>query len=200
MRSDGFGYPVSSEAIRIARRLAAAERTSSLETKAQFSAATYESLSMVALGDTISYLKEQASSATDATTEVQPEEILKHYRSILTKKLNRAKMDLFRHIPCHIFHSPELNTNFEVGPVCFQTRDEWAKRYVADEAILSEVRRAWESPSELSASKQLTDFEQLKLRSILNTIGTYGWVGTVLIRNHDADNSHENQMSWSAWP
>jgi hypothetical protein len=72
MRSDGFGYPVSSEAIRIARRLAAAERTSSLETKAQFSAATYESLSMVALGDTISYLKEQASSATDATTEVQP--------------------------------------------------------------------------------------------------------------------------------
>jgi hypothetical protein len=58
VRSDGLAFPVSADAIRIAHTLAAAERASSKEASAQFSANTYGRLSLVALGDTIAHLKD----------------------------------------------------------------------------------------------------------------------------------------------
>ena len=187
-RSDGLGFPVSGEANRIARRLGAAERASSADASARFSASTYELLSMIALGDTISHLKEQAA-AVDAKIDTT-EKVLAFYRSTLEGQLARVTMDLYPHIPCHMFHSHGVTTDFAVGPIHFFTRDAWAERYIADDNIRAEVRRAWTQGSQPSGSQQLPPLEQLQVNSILNTIGNHRWVGTVLIRDHDADNSH----------
>jgi hypothetical protein len=190
MRSDGFGYPVSGEAIRIARRLAAAVRASSTEASSRFSAATYERLSMIALGDTIAHLKERAAAAIDTSANIDTDTVLEFYHSKLAPKLARAAMDLYRHIPCHIFHSNDVSTEFTVGPVHFLIRDAWSDRYIANDKIGAEVTRAWDQDSPPDSSQQLTDHEKLQINSILNTIGSHRWVGTVLIRSHDPDSSH----------
>lgn len=188
LRSDGLGYPVSQKAIGIAHRLAAVERASSPQIGAQFSAATHERLSLMALGDTISHLKETAASSVDSSSTIETEAILQFFRLRLEENLARARLDLYRHIPCHLFHNHKPNATFFVGPIQFSPRTAWAKRFVVEEPVRAETLRAWDGHT--SPQEQLTSQNQLAVESVLRTIGNHGWVGTVFIRGHDAESSH----------
>jgi hypothetical protein len=150
LRSDGLALPVSAEAIRIANLLAIAERGSSKQATAQFSANTYQRLSLIALGDAVSHLKEIAASAEDKTAPIQTEEVLQFFRSKLEEKLAQTKMDAFRHIPCHLFHATEPQARFDVGLVRFFSKKAWAEEFLVESATKADVLRAWAEGSDWS--------------------------------------------------
>lgn len=190
LRSDGLAYPVSAEAIRIAHLLAAAERGSSKQAKAQFSANTYQRLSLIALGDTYSHLKEIAASAEDKSATIETEEILQFFRSALEGKLAQTKMDAYRHIPCHLFHANEPRASFDVGPVRFFSRMAWAEEFLVEDAVRANVLQAWEEGSRWSPDEALSVPDKTKVETVLRAIGHHGWIGSVLVQGHDAESSH----------
>lgn len=144
---------------------------------------------MIALGDTIADLKRQAAAAEDPSGTLEIEDIFNFFQSSLNQQLARASMDLFRHIPCHIFHVTSHTSDFSIGPVHFTKRAAWADRHVGDAKIRREVKRAWAGKSD-DGKPELTQREQLQINSIVNTVGQHGWVGTVLVQEHDFDNSY----------
>src|SRR3569833_961156 len=96
LRSDGMGYPTSSEAIRLAEYLAETQRAASAQYKAKFSKDTFCKLVMMSLGDTIAELKGCAAGQKSGIIEY--EKIHEKFLAFLEPKLISASEDLYRHI------------------------------------------------------------------------------------------------------
>lgn len=190
LRSDGQGFPVDQVALRLARKIAIAERAVSKDATARFSARIYEHWSTIALGDTISELKYGTAIAADKQGNIDTAGVLTFYRTMRDAKLALVAMDLYRHIPCHVFHSTKALTTFSIGPVQFMDRKSWAKQYIGDRKIADAVISVWDRRSNKPPSNTLSGAEQHRVDAVLNTVKAHEWLGTVLIKDHDTESSH----------
>jgi hypothetical protein len=190
LRSDGRGFPVSDDAMRIAQKLSRLEREASAQAKARYSSGTYERISMRALGDTISELRNGWAIPADSAGFLDMGQVLAFYRERRDAELAQAITDLHRHIPCHIFHNAELLTAFDVGPVTFFRRDVWAEKHIANKPVRSELLRLWSNATNRELSSALSETERRQVNAVLSAVKNYEWVGTTFVKNHDAENSH----------
>lgn len=122
------------------------------------------------------------------------------YTRSLDKLISGAKVDVDRHIPCHLFHENQGVPAFSVGPVTFLPRVEWFRRYVKDSAQLGLILKVeggqldW-AELQKQASAQESGPDVRGARRHLDAMGRYSWVATIRLSGHDLKRSHEKALT-----
>ncbi len=163
----------------------------------------FNKLSFTAIGETVlsspAHLPHLPKDVEDETTTLVDDAFYKALAGDYTDNLNRladrARPDIYRHIPCHLFHSDQAVPAFSVGPVEFRPRADWIDRFVTNP-----IERDYIMKVETGAL-HLDDLRQQALApgaardlhnawSVLISLRAFHWVATVRMVGHALSQSH----------
>ncbi len=142
---------------------------------------------------------EGGAGANDEVPEGFFTALADEYAKSLGRLVSGARLDVDRHIPCHLFHENQVVRAFSVGPVTFLPRADWLRKYVQDEAQLKLIldveagQLKWaELQRQAAAEDAPREVRGAKLR--LESLGGFSWVGTIRLSAHDLPRSHEKAV------
>jgi hypothetical protein len=164
------------------------------------SRAEFDKLSFTAIGETILNCRSHLSSDAKDQEAASPGQafyaaLAGDYAINLDRLAARARPDVDRHIPCHLFHSGQGVAPFSVGPVEFLPRADWLIRYVKDPAQLHHIQQVE------SGAMGADDFRERALApstgedlhvawTVSSSFRNFGWVATIRLRGHELRQSH----------
>ena len=167
--------------------------------RATVSRESFEKLSFKAIGQTITACPSHLPS--QITADQEPDDafyaaMAVDYDANLLMLAGKTRMDLDRHIPCHLFRGDHGVGAFDVGPVAFRPRGDWIAAFVIEPPVL-EILVAWDR-GELTRDEirgrirdNPDDFGETDALEILDFLGTHSWVATIRIEGHEPNRSHE---------
>jgi hypothetical protein len=145
----GREYRVTQAGVDAAHRLTEQTWRAREDFRQTISRAEFDKLSFTAIGETILNCRSHLSSDTKDHEAAPPGQafyaaLARDYAVNLDRLAARARPDVDRHIPCHLFHSGQGVAPFSVGPVEFLPRADWLIRYVkpTDSSTSSRLRVA----------------------------------------------------------
>lgn len=117
------------------------------------------------------------------------------YEHNLERLSDHARPDVYRHIPCHLFHTDQSVAPFSVGPVEFLPRSNWLARFVKDPAQISYIQQVE------SGVMSYDELHKLVLepnsgsalrgaRDVLISLRNFDWVATIMMTGHELSQSH----------
>jgi hypothetical protein len=156
-------------------------------------------LSFQAIGDTI---RDCRSRLPEVPNGQNPQEVMlgddfyavlvEDYRARLQQLATSVSPDVYRHIPCHLFHSDQAVPAFSVGPVRFLPRVEWLDSFVKDSEVRELIRQveSRELDMELLSARSMEVEADRHALEVLRTLRHYSWVATVRMEGHEHARSH----------
>lgn len=110
--------------------------------------------------------------------------------------VNEVRADLDQHIFCDLFHSDQNVPAFKVGPVSFRPRAEWIDAFVTNPAELTIVRQVEAGTLTMGELREQSlacenEHSLYNARSLLKSLGGFGWVATLRMQAHEIKRSHE---------
>jgi hypothetical protein len=198
-------YQVTQVGVNAAHELADKTWTTRKDLQQTMSRKTFTQLSFKATGAAIAAAKRHLPAEGEVGDEDQQtarfySALATEYAESLEKLISRAKQDVDRHIPCHLFHDNQGVPAFKVGPVAFQPRIEWFRKFVKDQAQLDLILKVeagqldWaELQNQASAAGSGPDVRGAVRH--LQTLRSYPWVATIRLSSHDPQRSHEKAVT-----
>ena len=156
---------------------------------------SFDRLSFTAIGDTVANSPAQLDTSEEPSSEQFYAAVAADFSAKLDALVNRARSDLDRHIPCHLFDLNQGVAGFSVGPVEFRPRADWLTRYVTNPVQLGHVQNV-ESKSvpyedlQRQALSQCADRDIREAWHILSALRNFTWVATLRVSSHELDQSH----------
>lgn len=158
---------------------------------------TFNRLSFTAIGQTI---RSSPKHLPPDQTSGRPDDafyaaLVADYVANLDALAAKARPDVDRHIPCHLFDVSQNVAACAVGPVAFLPRADWIAKYVRDPKILGYVRRV-ESGARTGEGlhkQSMVDGappDVMDAWSVLTFLGGYSWVATIRMEGHELTQSH----------
>jgi hypothetical protein len=191
-------YRVTQEGVNAAHQLTKQTWSARQDLQQTISRRSFDQLSFTAIGDAIR--NSPAHIPSDPPKSWVPDGVFfsavaADYRTNLDQLAGRARQDLDRHIPCHLFDADQGVAPFSLGPVQFLPRSDWIARYVTDPTQLAHIRdvETGVTTAEVFRSRVLqpgsgSDFHAAW--RILQFLGSFGWVGTLRMSGHELNQSH----------
>lgn len=196
----GREYRVTQVGVDAAHRLTAQTWRNRKDFQQTISRDEFNKLSFKAIGETILISISHLTVDTKNSVGTIGEEaffstLAADYARNLDRLADRARPDIYRHIPCHLFHADQQVESFSIGPVEFLPRPKWLTCYVKDHTQLGhiqEVERGELSYAEFR-DRALASNSGNDLRRAWDTLSllqNYEWVATVVMRGHELRQSH----------
>jgi hypothetical protein len=164
----------------------------------------FTQLSFKATGEAIAATKRNLPPGEQDHCQPVPDSVYAalaaEYERTLDKLVGGAKLEVDRHIPCHLFHANQAVAAFCVGPVCFLPRSEWFRKYVKDAAQLALIEQVeggqlqWKE-LERRASNEGSGTDVQGARRHLQSMGGHPWVATIRLSGNDLQRSHEKAVT-----
>jgi hypothetical protein len=161
----------------------------------------FNRLSLTAIGETIlnspAHLpKDVEDGETTLVDEAFYVALAADYVDNLNQLADRARPDVDRHIPCHLFHRDQGVPAFSIGPVEFLPRADWIDRFVTDSVERAHIRRVE------TGALSIDEFRRQALApgrardlynawSVLSSLRGFAWVATIRMTGHELNQSHQ---------
>lgn len=163
--------------------------------------AEFDRLSFRAIGEAISDCQRHLPSEDMAEEQEEAAEaffaaVAADYEANLQRLADVSRVDVYRHIPCHLFHGNQSVRPFSVGPVEFLPRADWIKRYVRDEAQCCHIQRVENreiSYDDLREQALIPNSDRSLWAAweLLRSLRNFEWVATVKMEGHELTQSHK---------
>lgn len=160
----------------------------------------FNNLSFTAIGDMIlnirSHLPENAEDDNAELDGTFYDALATDYVENLNQLADKARPDIDRHIPCHLFHSDQMVPAFSVGPVEFRPRKDWINRFITDSVELDYVWQVEAGKLSMDELRKLVALEHANVRNVNNALNVlsslrgFAWVATIRMIGHELSQSH----------
>lgn len=156
---------------------------------------SFDRLSFTAIGDAVANSPAYLDPNEDPPGDSFYTAVAADFNAKLDDLANRARSDVDRHIPCHLFDLNQCVAGFAVGPVEFLQRAEWLTRYVTNNVrigLIQDVESRTVSYEDLKRQALSQDATQdlHEAWRILSALQNFSWVATLRVSNHELDQSH----------
>ena len=156
---------------------------------------SFNRLSFTAIGDAVANSPAHLDPTEDPPGDCFYAAVAADFSAKLDDLANKARNDVDRHIPCHLFDLSQSVAGFAVGPVEFLPRAEWLNRYVTNKVHLGLIQDVesrtvpYEDLRQQALSQGATQDLHEAWR-ILSALRNFTWVATLRISGHELDQSH----------
>lgn len=156
---------------------------------------SFDRLSFTAIGDAVANSPAHLDPSEDPPGDRFYAAVAADFGAKLDALANRARGDVDRHIPCHLFDLNQGVAGFAVGPVEFLPRADWLTRYVTNPVQLGHIQdvESRTVPYEDLRRQALSQGAAQDLREawrILSALRNFTWVATLRVSSHELDQSH----------
>jgi hypothetical protein len=194
--SDGRGYQASQAAIDAAHELTSATFTDRRDLQQTLAPEAFARLSWLAIGAALAASPTHLNPAEgNLVGDAFYAAMESDYRSTLESLVASATVDIYRHIPCDLFHPNQGVPPFNIGPVQFLTRDKWLARFVPSQKRRDYVQQVSDghlSPKQLLdlSTGNTADRDAYAAWTVVNFLRAHDWVASILIERHEPAQSH----------
>lgn len=155
----------------------------------------FNRLSFTAIGDAVANSPAHLDPSDDPPGDKFYAAVAADFSVRLDALANKARGDVDRHIPCHLFDVDQGVTEFAVGPVEFLPRLDWLTRYVTNPVQLRHIldvesRKVPFETWERQAMSQSAAQDLHESWRILSALRNFSWVATLRVSGHELDQSH----------
>jgi hypothetical protein len=196
-------YPVTQLGVDAAHKLTQQTWNAREDLRQTIARDAFNKLSFQAIGETICNMElalaEFPKKPDQPNAEVGDDAcalLAEGYLKNLEKLTGRGRLDVDRHIPCHLFDANQAVRAFTVGPVQFRPRSDWLDLFVkkADERTLIQQVENGELEMETLRSMR-TESDSCRHAAnavdVLTTLRHYSWVATIKMDGHEPVKSHQ---------
>jgi hypothetical protein len=155
----------------------------------------FDRLSFTAIGDAVATSQAHLDPTEDPSGEKFYAAVAADFSAKLDALADKARGDVDRHIPCHLFDRSQGVEGFAVGPVEFLPRAEWLTRYVTNPVQLGHIHNVENRTIAFDDLRRqaLSQGAARDLREawrVLSALRNFTWVATLRVSGHELDQSH----------
>ena len=158
----------------------------------------FNKLSFTAIGRTIRNSPAHLPTGINGDSKVGDEfyaALAAEYFANLNQFADKARHDIDRHIPCHLFHSDQGVPAFSIGPVEFRPRAAWIDHFITDSVHRTHIQQVESGALHIDELRRLaylpsSSNDLYRAWSVLSSLRGFEWIATIRMTGHEFGQAH----------